>query len=156
MTLRDLARLVERAALEDTPLRIHEGPDTLDREGVPAITSTFWQYLEAPRAIDDHAHRYEGEGAACERCSILREFHVNPALLSEFRTPFRAALDDMRQLGDMTSVKRASIVERIGLGMGPVSAAIAEGVPGWCAKTVALDALRIFAERMTDLRLRVE
>jgi hypothetical protein len=53
--------------------------------------------------------------------------------------------------------RRAAVVSHVSIGsQGPVEAAMAEGVPAWCAKVVAEDALRSFLRSMTDLRLHVQ
>ena len=35
----------------------------------------------------------------------------------------------------------------------PIEAAMAMGVPAWCAKVVAKDALEVFMRRLSDIRL---
>lgn len=153
--LRDLVRLVRRAASDEVPLRLHEAPEHVDAGGAPEMTPAFVQYLDAPQATTERAHPFAGEGRACDRCDVLAEFHEEPALLAEFRTPYRAALSHLASAGDETSRKRAAIVSAVAGGQGPAEAAIAAGVPAWCAKVVAADALVVFCDRLSDLRLRL-
>lgn len=153
--LRELVRIVRRAATDEVPLRLHERPEHVDAGGAPEMTPAFIQYLDAPAATTERAHSFTGEGRACERCEVLADFHEDPAFLAEFRTPFRAALSHMAELGDETSRKRAEIVNGIASGQGPAEAAMAAGISSWAAKIVAADALVVFCDRLSDLRLTV-
>jgi hypothetical protein len=52
--------------------------------------------------------------------------------------------------------KRAAIVSHVTIGsQEPAQAAIQEGVPSWCARLVAQDALFFFLHSMSDLRLHL-
>lgn len=58
--------------------------------------------------------------------------------------PLRSCLRGMARSADEASRRRASIAVRVVLGgMKASESAIEEGVPDWCAKTVAYDALRV-------------
>lgn len=153
--LRDLVRIIRRAAVEDVPLRLHKAPEHVDAGGAPEMTPAFIQYLDAPDATTERAHPFAGDGRACERCDVLQDFHEEPALIAEFRTPYRAALAQMQRSADETTRKRAAIVDAVAAGAGPAEAAIDQGVPEWAAKVVGADALRVFCDRLSDLRLRL-
>jgi len=132
---------------------LHEAPEHVDAGGAPEMTPAFVQYIDAPTATTERAHSFLGNGRACERCEVLLDFHEEPALISEFRTPYRAALSQLTGSEDETSRKRAEIVRNVASGQGPAEAAIAVGVPAWAAKIIAADALVVFCDRLSDLRL---
>jgi hypothetical protein len=77
----------------------------------------------------------------------------NRQAVSYFNAPFRAALDNLAH-GDEAERKRGAIVAHVAIGgQGSAEAAIKEGVPWWCAKLVAEDALRSFLRNLTDVRI---
>jgi hypothetical protein len=72
-----------------------------------------------------------------------------------YLTPFRATLDGLER-GDLAARAHASIVRHITIGsMEAVPAAMLEGVPVWCAGSVAELALRSFLRRLSDIRVDV-
>lgn len=113
-----VAELREAYAAE-IPSRIHV--HDVDAGGTPAFAPAFAAWLYgSPFATDD-------TGA--------------------YTAPLRACLAAMGR-GDESSRKRAAVAGRVVLGAGPVEAAIAEGVPDWCARVVALEALRTTWRRL--------
>jgi hypothetical protein len=125
--LRDLVRQLRRAYADEVPTRIHV--HQTDAGGDPAWSPEFTRYLVA------------SDGAT------ERDDNV-------YLTPFRAALAAMRRSSDPTTLNRAVLVARVVLSdHAPAEAAISMGVPDWCAKTVAADALRVFWDRLSDVRL---
>lgn len=110
---------LREAASAEIPSRIHV--HDVDAGGTPAFAPAFAAWLYgSPFTVDD-------TGA--------------------YTTPFRACLAAMDR-GEEASRRRAAIAGRVAHGAGPIEAAIAEGVPVWCARTVALDALRVTWRRL--------
>lgn len=136
--LREAVRAVRAAYADEVPTKLHEGCDSIGEGGTPKMTPRAEGYLFGSPGSDDAARNPEtGERDA----------------VGYFHSPFRARLDEMTR-GDEASRKRAAIVAHITIGsQGPVTAAIAEGVPSWCAKLVAEDAIRAFLRRLTDIRI---
>jgi len=137
-TLRDAVRMVRRAYQDEIPTKLHEGYDHIGEGGTPKMTARAEGYLfGSPTASDAKRDPETGEHD----------------LVSYYHAPFRACLAQM-QRGDESSRKRAAIVAHVTIGsQGPQEAAVAEGVPSWCAKTVAWDALRSFLTRLSDVRI---
>jgi hypothetical protein len=143
--LRELVRAVRRAYGDEVPLAIHEGPDRIDAGGTPAMTGSFLAYVDgAANAVDERTPRHDAAGELLDR----------PLVVGHYVTPFRAALAGMASPDDEGGRRRAAIVAHVTIGdQGPVDAALAEGVPLWCAREVAERALWIFWRRLTPLRL---
>lgn len=136
--LRDAVRMCRRAYQEEVPSKLHEGTGLAD-DGTPRFTSQAEGYIFGSPTRTD----------AGPMDSSDRPF------LTYYQTPFRASLATMER-GSEPEAKRAAIVRHVTLGsQGPQEAAIAEGVPVWCAKTVAEDALRSFLRRLSDVRVDV-
>lgn len=131
--LREAVNMVRKAYQDEVPTAIHEGPDSIGGGGTPKYRKTFLLYLEAPEATD--AGKGEDPGWA---------YHL---------TPFKATLAAMSR-GDLAARKQGEIVSRIAIGLqGPKEAAIAVGVPNWCAGREAEAALRAFRSGHSDIRL---
>lgn len=131
--LRGMVRAVRRAYEDEVPTKLHEGPDNIGEGGTPKMTDQALRYLDAPHATD---------AAPGERA--LASYHL---------TPFRAALDRMER-GDVHRKRRAAIVRHITIGgQEPVTAAIMEQAHPLDARIVAEDALRVFLNSMTDVKL---
>lgn len=142
--LREAVRLARRAYADEVPDKLHNGRNSgtpaLAEDGSPRMTAKAEGYIFGPPGADDAARDPE---------TGQRD------LVGYHYTPFRATLERMEH-GDEPSRKRAAIVTHVTMGsQGPMQAAIAEGVPSWCAKVVAEDALRSFLRSMTDLRLHL-
>lgn len=130
-SLRDLVRDLRRAYADEVPSRIHV--HETDAGGDPAWSPEFTRYITA------------GDGATDRRDAGTTEIYV---------TPFRACLDTMSRATDPSSQKRATLVQLCIVGdASPIEAAMAMGVPAWCAKVVAKDALEVFMRRLSDIRL---
>ena len=132
-TLRDTIRDLRRAYADEVPTRMHV--HDVDGGGTPAMSPEFKAYLMGSEFATDR--RDEGTTEV-------------------YTTPFRAALAAMARASDEGTRHRASIAGHVVVaGMGPVEAALAEGVPDWCAKDVAEKALTVFARRLSDVRLEL-
>jgi hypothetical protein len=136
--LADAVRAVRRAYADEVPEKLHDGPHAIGEGGTPRMSARAEGYLfGSPDASDGRRDPETGE----------------LELVSYFHAPFRAALAGMQRGGEATR-KRAAIVSHVAIGQqGPAAAAIAEGVPAWCAKLVAEDALRAFLRQITDVRI---
>lgn len=127
--------MVRRAYADEVPGRLHEGPDSIGQDGTPKMTAKAEGYIFGSSQGSDRTDPDQ--------------------LVSHYHVPFRAMLDQMEH-GDEGNRKRAAVVSHVAIGsQGPQEAAIAEGVPAWCAKVVAEDALRSFLRSMTDLKLHL-
>jgi hypothetical protein len=173
--LREAVRMVRRAYADEVPTKLHDGDELAD-DGTPKMTAKAEGYIFGRDDADDaklgqcacsatrnvagpEQHgQYEDSGIP-EGGGHTQDCPANPRnrpLVGYYHTPFRATLANMGR-GDECSRKRAAVVSHVSIGsQGPVEAAMAEGVPAWCAKTVAEDALRSFLRSMTDLRLHVQ
>jgi len=81
---------------------------------------------------------------------------TNAPLVSYFLTPFRATLDGMERHPAESTRKRAAIVRHVTIGsQDPESAAQSEGVPSWCSRDVAFQALSTFLRMLSDVRVDV-
>ena len=128
--LREATRMVRRAYTDELPIKLHEGPDKIGEGGTPKMTARAEGYIFGSAQGSDDAD----------------------SAVSHYHAPFRACLDGMAH-GDESSRKRAAIVSHVTIGsQGPQDAAVAEGVPSWCAKLVAEDALRSFLRNLSDLK----
>lgn len=78
--------------------------------------------------------------------------HDEPGAIIRYRLlPFRATLAIFTR-GDEKMRHQAAIVRRVTAGeQGPMDAAMAEGVPSWCAKDVAEQTLRLFLTIMSEV-----
>lgn len=137
--LREAVRMVRRAYADEIPTKLHEGYDSIGEGGTPKMTTKAEGYLfGSPDSSDAKRDPETGE----------RE------LVSYYHAPFRACLAQMAR-GDEASRKRAAIISHVTIGQqGPQEAAIAEGVPEWCAKIVAEAAIRTFLTRLSDVRIQ--
>jgi hypothetical protein len=138
--LREAVRMARKAYSDEVPTKLHEGYDSIGEGGVPKMTARAEGYLFG-RADADDAGRDAETGQR--------------DLLGHYFAPFRAHLAQMER-GDESSRKRAAIVSHVTIGsQGPREAAIAEGVPSWCARVVAEDAIRAFLHGLSDIRVHV-
>lgn len=136
--LRDAVRIVRKAYEDEVPRRMTEGPDSIGDDGTPRFSSQAEGYIFGSPSRTDAGHDTEDR-----------------PLVSYYQTPFRATLAHMEH-GPEPESRRAAIVRHVTIGsQGPQEAAIAEGVPVWCAKTVAEDAIRSFIRRLSDVRVDV-
>ncbi len=128
--LREVVHAVRTAYADEVPTRLHEGPDSIGEGGVPKMHPAAEGYIFG----NDQAG------------------HDTEAALDFYRTPFRAALANWQY----QQPKRAAIVAHVSIGsQGPIQAAVAEGVPQWCARIVAEDTLRAFLRSLTDVKVRL-
>lgn len=129
--LRHAVRLVRAAWINETPVNLTEGPDSVGPDGNPRLTP------EATRFIFDGPDQVEpGEPGDPLRFRV---------------TPFRATLAAFER-GGQKAQHQAAIVRRVTSGEQlPGSAAMGEGVPEWCAKDVAETALLAFLSSMSDV-----
>jgi hypothetical protein len=138
--LREAVHLVRKAYADEVPDKLHDGPDAIGEGGTPRMTARAEGYIFGSGDSDD-----AGRDAETGQRDLVGYFH----------TPFRAALCRM-QHGPEPERKRAAIVSHVTIGQqGPQEAAIAEGVPSWCAKLVAEDALRMFLRGLSDMKLHI-
>jgi hypothetical protein len=134
-SLRDAVRMVRRAYADEVPTRLTEGPGSIGDDGAPRFAPEATSYIFGNAQQTDVGRDPE------------------PGFVSYYLAPFRATLDLMAR-GDESNRKRAAIVSHITIGsQGPQEAAVAEDVPLWCAKLVALDALTSFLRRLSDVRV---
>jgi hypothetical protein len=127
--LRHAVRLVRAAWIAETPVALHDG--AIGEDGNPRLTAEAWRFVF-------------GSPGQIER--------PDPGDRVAFRlTPFRATLYTFRG-GDPKQQAQARIVTAVTAGeMNPGAAAAGEGVPLWCAKDVAEQALRAFLASMSDV-----
>jgi hypothetical protein len=134
--LREAVRMIRRAYADEVPAKLHDATSLSD-DGTPRWTNQATSYIFGNAQQTDAGHQ-----------------EVAP-LIAYYLAPFRATLDGM-QRGDEASRKRAAIVSHVTIGsQGPKDAAVAEGVPAWCAGTVAEDAIRSFLRRLSDVKVNV-
>ena len=132
--LREAVRMVRAAYADEVPGRMHNR-DIAD-DGTPRMTPQAEGYIFGSDTSGTE-RRVEGEPL--------------PAL-DYYRTPFRAALEHLRR----SSPKRAAIISHVTIGsQSPIQAAIAEGVPAWCAGDVAEPTLRAFLRNLSDVKLHL-
>jgi hypothetical protein len=179
--LREAVRMVRRAYADEVPPKLHEGYDSIGPDGTPKMTAKAEGYIFGSAQGSDATSGkcncpYEAgvrrmlyntrtmKQAEDALASVADVQHAddcpanprNAPLVSYYHAPFRAKLDEW-QRGDEGSRKRAAIISHVTIGQqGPREAAITEGVPSWCAKTVAEDAIRAFLRSMTDLKLHIQ
>lgn len=138
--LREAVHLVRKAYADEVPDKLHEGYDSIGEGGTPKMTAKAEGYIFGSGDSDD-----AGRDAETGQRDLVGYYH----------TPFRAALCRMQHGADAER-HRAAIVSHVTIGQqGPQEAAIAEGVPVWCAKLVAEDALRMFLRGLSDMKIHV-
>ena len=139
-SLREAVNMARQLHAAEVPSKLHEGPDSIGPDGTPRMTARAEGYIFGSGTSDDAARNPE----TGERDPV-----------GYYHAPFRARLAEMG-CGDEQSRKRAAIVQHVTIGaQGPVEAAVSEGVPSWCAKLVAEDALRAFLHSMSDMRFHL-
>jgi hypothetical protein len=140
--LRDAVRMVRKAYADEVPTRLHEGPDSIGDDGTPKMDARAVGYIFGSEQSSD-ATRDPETGKPAD-------------LISYYHAPFRAALEQLQKRGGEGERHRGNIVAHVTIGsQGPVDAAIAEGVPSWCAKQVAEDAIRGFLRTLTDIKVHL-
>ena len=133
--LRDAVRLIRRAYQDEVPTKLHESG--LADDGTPKMTAKAEAYIFGSPTWTD-----AGKGET--------------PLVSFYVTPFRATLDEMERHHAESVRKRAAIVRHVTIGsQSPDQAAITEGVPAWCSRDVAFDALATFLRMLSDMRVNV-
>jgi hypothetical protein len=156
--LRDAVRLVRKAYADEVPERLHEGPDSIGEGGTPKMDARAMGYLfgnaqasDAPKARCTCPWSDIEMGGHHDDCPRNPR---NQEALSYYHAPFRATLSRMASSNSDAQRKRAAIVSHVTIGsQGPQEAAISEGVPEWCAKLVAMDALRSFLRILSDVKV---
>jgi hypothetical protein len=168
--LREAVYMVQKAYADEVPDKLHDGPDAIGEGGTPRMTARAEGYIFGSGDSDDAPIR----SCVCHQLLKCKEhpsggwdhYHSqhedmcprnpqNQELVGYYHTPFRAALGRM-QRGAEAERKRAAIVSHVTIGQqGPQEAAITEGVPAWCAKLVAEDALRMFLRGLSDMKLHI-
>jgi hypothetical protein len=132
--------MVRRAYADEVPPKLHEGPDSIGPDGTPKMTARAEGYIFGREDASDA--RKDPETGQWDA-------------LSYFHSPFRAALDNLAH-GDEAEQHRGAIVQHVTIGgQGPAEAAIKEGVPWWCAKLVAENALLAFLRNLSDVKLNL-
>lgn len=165
-TLRDAVKMARRAYADEVPAKLHDSG--LSDDGSPRWTATATSIIFGNAQVTDAGPRPKCDPSCRFHPSNVfgdlsdggqnHESHCpaylgNRPILSYYLFPFRATLDRMTR-ADEPSRKRAAIVSHVTIGsQGPQEAAIAEGVPHWCAKLVAFDALRSFLGQLSDMRV---
>ena len=132
--LREAVRMVRAAYADEVPGRLHNR-DLAD-DGTPHMTPQAEGYIFGSDTAGE-TRKVEGDP---------------PPAIDYYRTPFRAALEHLRR----SSPKRAAIVSHVTIGsQNPADAAIAEGVPPFCAKEVTESTLRAFLRNLTDIKVHL-
>lgn len=136
--IREAVHYVRKAYADEIPAKLHESYGSIGEGGTPKMTARAEGYLFGhPQASDAKRDAETGD----------RE------LVSYFHAPFRATLDRLAH-GNEADRRRAAIVSHITIGQqGPIEAAVAEGVPAWCAHEVAERALSVFLANLSDMRI---
>ena len=134
--LRDAERIVRRAYGDEVPTRMHE--HGLADDGTPAMTARAEAYIFGSDTWTD-----AGKGDA--------------PLTSYYLTPFRARLSEMEHHNAESTRKHAAIVKHVTIGgQSGEAAAQSEGVPSWCSRMVAFEALATFLRGLTDVKVANE
>jgi hypothetical protein len=102
-----------------------------------------------------HRHDVDGGGTPAFTAALEAWLWGSPFTLDNetgaYRSPFRACLAGMQRSADERTRKRSAIVAHITVGgSSATEAAIAEGVPSWCAEMVAYEALQVTWRRLTS------
>lgn len=135
--LRTAVYTVRRAYADEVPSKLHTA-GTLADDGTPAMTARAEGYIFGSDGTTDARRPAPGDP---------------PEAVSFYLTPFRATLASMER-GDLAARKQAAIVRHVAIGsQGATQAAILEGVPVWCAGSVAELALRAFLANLSDIRI---
>lgn len=135
--VREAVHAVRRAYADEVPTKIHEGPDSIGEGGTPKMTARAEGYMFGRPDGDD-----AGRNVETNQRDGLGFYHA----------PFRAALSSMARSPRESHRHHAAIVTNVVFGqMEGAEAAIAEGVPSWCAGFVALLALRSFISNMSNV-----
>ena len=130
--LRHAVDLVRRAYEDEVPTKLHESG--LADDGTPAMTAKAEAYIFGSPSWTDAGR--------------------DAPLVSFYLTPFRATLDGMEHHHAESVRKRAAIVRHVTIGsQEPEQAALTEGVPSWCSRLVAFDALCSFLRSLSDVRV---
>jgi hypothetical protein len=134
--LREAVRMVRKAYADEVPTKLHDGPDAIGPDGTPRMTARAEGYIFGSPTADDTP---KGEDA----------------LVGYYLAPFKATMHRMIA-GNEQDRRYAAIVSHITIGdQGGVEAAIALGVPRWCAYLVAEHAVREFLRCLSDLKLSI-
>lgn len=100
---------------------------------------------DVPEQMAEGSDTYNADGSP-------RFAHQAYEAIFEGSGPFRSLLSCLSR-GEESERRRAAIVSHVTIGsQGPSLAAIAEGVPPWCALLVAEDALRGFLRQLSSQR----
>jgi hypothetical protein len=146
--LREAVRMVQAAYASEVPTKLHEA--AIGEGGTPKMTARAEGYIFGNPKSDNAARNPE----TGERDPI-----------GEYHAPFRARLAEL--MGSHAqhpkgydcqdrAHRQGVIVQHVAIGgQDPFDAAVAEGVPSWCAGIVAKDALFFFLHSMSDLRLHL-
>ena len=138
--LREAVSMIRRAHADEVPEKLHDGHRYLADDGTPRMTARATGYLFG-RADSEDVGRDPETG--------------RPDLVGFYHSPFKATIHRM-SVGSGGERKRASIAVRVANGGGPIDAATSEGVPLWCARVVAMDALMSTLREITNLKLHLE
>jgi hypothetical protein len=130
--LREAVRAVRAAYADEVPTKLHEGPDSIGEDGTPKMTARATGYIFGnPQASDGDEP------------------------VTWYHSPFRATLSMMAN-GDESRRRHAAIVSHVTIGgQSPVEAAMAEGVPSWCAGLVGEFALTAFLNSLSGMKVTV-
>ena len=131
--LRHAESLVRRAYRDEVPSKLHSGQELAD-DGTPAMTAKAEAYIFGRPSWTDAGK--------------------DEPLVAFYLTPFRARLDEMERHHAESTRKHAAIVRHVTIGGQPGEAAAqSEGVPSWCSRMVAFEALATFLRGLTDVRV---
>ena len=140
--LREAVRMVRKAYADEVPDKLHDGPDAIGEDGTPRFAARAAGYIfGSAEGSDARPDPETGE----------------PPLVSYYYAPFRATLARMSGSRRESHRKHGAIVAHITIGQqDAVTAAMAEGVPSWCAGSVAELALRAFLGDLSDVRVHLK
>ena len=135
--LREAEHMIRRAYTDEVPVKLHDGPSAIGPDGTPRMSTRAEGYIFGAADGDDAAHDAE---------TGMRD------LIGWYFAPFRARLHQWSRAQNEASRRRAAIVSHVALGsQSGMAAAIAEGVPSWCAYVVAEHTLSMFYQGLTDV-----
>jgi hypothetical protein len=176
--LREAVSMARQLHAAEVPSKLHEGPDSIGPDGTPRMTVRAEGYIFGSGTSDDAPRNPETN----ERDPVGYYHAPFRARLAEMtgdhygRCVRRCVCKGGQRIGkddrhhhfkdcpagqpwvpcNDVSHKRAAIVQHVTIGaQSPVEAAIAEGVPSWCARLVAEDALRAFLHSMSDMKFHL-
>jgi hypothetical protein len=168
-TLRDAVRAVRQAYADEVPTKLHSGTE-LAEDGTPRMT---------PQATSIIFGNHQATDAGRPKCAPDCRFHPdnvfgdlsdggrnhephcpahpsNAPLVSYYLSPFRATLERMERDRAESVRKHAAIVSHVTIGSEEAEqAALTEGVPPWCSRLVAFDALQSFLNRLSSMKVDV-